>query len=68
MKHLPRYIDFSCVGANSARMLLHSALPQGQDSTGQKDYQYIQIILKTIIDGSRCRMDNTLKRASTERQ
>jgi len=54
MKLLARYINFSCVGANSARMLLHSALPQGQVSICQKDYQYIQIMMKTIIDGSRC--------------
>jgi len=54
MKLRARYIDFSRVGANSARMLLRSALPQGQVSISQKDYQYVQIMMKTIIDGSRC--------------
>ena len=49
---LARYINFSRVRVNSARMLLRSALSQGQVSIWQKDYQYIQIIMKTIIDGS----------------
>jgi len=52
MKLLARYMNFSRVSANSARMSLRSALSQGQVSTWQKDYQYIQIIMKTIIDGS----------------
>ena len=54
MKLLARYINFSRVRANSGRMLLCSALSQGQVSIWQKDYQYIQIIMKTIIDDSRC--------------
>ena len=36
MKLLARYINFSCVRANSPRMLLHSALSQGQVSLCQK--------------------------------
>ena len=52
MKLLTRYMNFSRVRANSSRMLLHSALSQGQVPIWQKDDQYIQIIMKTIIDGS----------------
>jgi len=47
-------------------MVLRSALPQNRVSIWQKDNQYIQIIMKTIIDDSRCWMDNILKSASTE--
>ena len=54
MKLLTRYINFSCVRANSARMLLRSALPQGQVSICEKDYEEVQIMMKAIIDGSRC--------------
>ena len=68
MKLLARYKNFSRVRANSARMLLHSALPQGQVLINQKDYQEIQIMMKTIIDGSRYWMDHTLKWSSTEGQ
>jgi hypothetical protein len=35
-------------------MLLRLALPQGQVSIGQKDYQEVQIMMKTTIDGSGC--------------
>jgi hypothetical protein len=38
MKLLARYINFSPLGVNSARMLLRSALPQGQVLIWQKDY------------------------------
>jgi len=68
MKLLARYIKFGCVSANSARMILRSALSQGQVSIRRTDYQYIQIMMKTIIDWSRCWMENTLKSVSTERQ
>jgi len=68
MKLLARYIAFSRVRANNARMLLRSALPQGQVSIGHKGNHNIQIRMKTIIDGSRCWTDNTLYWASTERQ
>jgi len=68
MKLLARYINFSRVRANSARMFLCSAWSQGQVSIWQKDSQYIPIVMKNIIDGSWCWMDNTLKWASTERQ
>jgi len=68
MKLLARYIIFSLERGNSARMLLCSALPQGQVSICQKDYQWVQIMMKTIIDGSRCWIDNTLKWASMEHQ
>jgi len=54
MKLLARYMNFSRVRANSARMLLRLVLPQGQVSICQKDHQYVQIMIKTIIDGSRC--------------
>jgi len=48
------YINFSGVRANSARMLLRSALPQGQVSLCENEYQEVQIMMKTIIDGSGC--------------
>ena len=53
MKLLAIYINFSCGRANGVRRFLRSALPQGQVSICLKDYQYVQIIMKTIIDGSR---------------
>jgi len=68
MKILAWNIYFDRVRVNSARMLLRSALSQGQVSIWQKDYQYIQIIMKTIIDGSWCWVDNILTWVSTERQ
>jgi hypothetical protein len=61
---LPRYINFCCVRANSARMLLRLALSHGHITIGQKDYKYVQITMKTIIDGSRCWIDNTSQKAS----
>jgi len=64
-KLLARYIDCSRVRANSARMLLRLAFPHGQVSICQKDYEYVQIMMKTIIDGCRCSMDDTSKWAST---
>jgi len=54
MNLLTRYINFGRVKANSARMLLCSALPQGQISICEKDYQKVRNMKKTIIDGSRC--------------
>jgi hypothetical protein len=39
MKLLALYINLSPVRVNSARMLLHSALPQGQVLICQNDYQ-----------------------------
>jgi len=62
MNLLTRYIDFSRVRANSARMLQRLALPQGQlGSICQKVYQDVQNMVKTIINGSKYCMDNTLK-------
>ena len=54
MKSLVRYIYFSRLGANNARMLLPSAMSQGEVSIWQRDYQYVHIMIETIIDGSRC--------------
>ena len=54
MKLVARYIDCGPVRMNSARMLLLSAFPQGHVSIGQKDYQLVQIMMKTIIDGRTC--------------
>jgi len=68
MNLLTRYMNFSHVRGNSATMLLRSALPQGQVSICEKDYQEVQNMMKTSIDGSRCRMDNSSKWVSTERQ
>jgi len=68
MNLLTRYINCSGVRANSARMLLWSALPQCQDSIRDKDYQEVHTMMKTIIDGSRCWMENTLEWASMERK
>jgi hypothetical protein len=61
MMPFARYINFSSVSANCVRMLLRSALPQCHILISQKYYQYDQIMMKTIIDGSRCWMDNTLQ-------
>jgi len=68
MNPLTRYINFTPVRANSARMLLRSALPQVQFSICEQDYQEVQNMMKTIMDGSRCSKDNTLKCASMEHQ
>jgi hypothetical protein len=68
MKLLAKYIDFNYVGAKSATILLCSSLPLGQVSIGKEDYQYFQITMKTIINGSRCGMDNTSKYVAMERQ
>jgi len=54
MNLLTSEMNFSRVRANSARMVLRSALPQGQVSICDKDYQEVQNMMKTIIDGSRC--------------
>jgi len=54
MKLWTRYMNFNRLRAKSARMLLRSALAQGQVSICAKDYQEVQIMMKTIIDGSRC--------------
>jgi hypothetical protein len=53
MKLLARHINFSPVRANSVRMLLCSALPPRQDLIGLNDDQYVQIMMKAVIDGSR---------------
>jgi len=53
MKRLARYINFSHVRANSAKMFLRFALPQGQVSICQKSYEDVPIMMKTIIDCSR---------------
>jgi hypothetical protein len=37
------------------------ALPQGEVFIWQKDYQYVQITMKAIVDGSRYGMDNRAK-------
>jgi len=68
MELLTRYINRSRVRAISARMSLCSALPQAQVSICEKDNQVVQIMMKTIIDGSRCWMDNTLQWSSMEGQ
>jgi len=65
MNHLARYIISSRVRVNSARRIHRPALPQRRVSIGQKDYQPGLIMLKTIIDRSRCWMDNTSKSVST---
>ena len=54
MNLVTRYMNFSHVRANNARMLLRSALPQGQVSICEKDYQNVQNMMRTSIDGSRC--------------
>jgi hypothetical protein len=68
MNLLAWYIIFSRVRVNSARLLRRSALPQGSVSIRQNNSQSSQIRMKSIVDSSRCWMDNTLKWASTERQ
>jgi len=68
MNLLTRYMNFSRVRVNSARMLLRMALPQGQVSICDKDYQEVQNMMNTNINSSRCWMDNTVKWASTKRQ
>jgi len=68
MKVLANHINFRPVRANSARILLRSAMAPLQLSIGQKDYQYVQIMTKAIIDGSRCWIDNPLKSVPTQRQ
>jgi len=62
------YIIFRRVRVNSARLLRRSALPQGWVSIRQNNSLSSQIRMKSIVDSSRCWMDNTLKWASTERQ
>ena len=54
MNLFARFINFSHVRVNSARMLLHSALTKGRVSICQKDNQEVQIIMKTMMDGSWC--------------
>ena len=44
------------------------ALPQSRVWSFQKDNHYVQNILKTIIDASRCWKGNTLTSASMESQ
>ena len=51
---LARYMNFSCVRANNARMIMRSASPEGQVLIWQKDDRYVRIMMKNIIDGSRC--------------
>jgi len=54
MDPVTRFMNIRRIRANSARMFLRSALPQGQVSICEKDYQEVQNMMKTIIDGSRC--------------
>jgi hypothetical protein len=61
MKPFARHINSSPVRPNCARMLLRSASPLGEALRCQKDYQQVQIMMKTTVYGSRCWMDNTLK-------
>ena len=68
MMRLAKYINFIPVRVNIVTMLLHMALPPRQVSNTQKDDQSVQIMMKAIINGSRCWIDNTLKWASTEHQ
>jgi len=63
-----RYIKFSRASVISAEILRRSALPQGKVSICEKEYEEVQILMKTIIDGSRWWLDNTIKWASKERQ
>jgi hypothetical protein len=49
------------VWANSARMLLSWAVPQGKVWICQKGNQSVRILMKTIIDGSIRWMGNALK-------
>jgi len=65
---LATYINLHSMRANSARRFLSSALPQGWVSICQKDNQYDQIIMLTIIDVSWCWLDNELHWGSTEHQ
>jgi hypothetical protein len=67
MKHLATHINLSRVRANISRILLRLPSPQGQISIGPKAYQYVQIVMKTIIDGRGCCRDKTLEQGSTER-
>jgi len=48
-----RYIKFSRASVISAEILRRSALPQGEVSICEKEYEEVQILMKTIIDGSR---------------
>jgi hypothetical protein len=66
MKDVVRYIDCSSVRVNSARMELQSALPQGHFSIDQKYNHSVQAMMNAIMDGSRCRIENGLKRASMD--
>jgi hypothetical protein len=68
MKLVARYINFCRVRANNARMLLRLALRHGHVSIRHQDYQKVWIMTKSIIDGSRCWIDNILKWAVTVRQ
>jgi len=65
MNHFARYIMFTHVRVNCATTSPRSAIPLGQFSNRQKANQYSQHMMTTIIDGSRCWMDNTLKWAWT---
>jgi hypothetical protein len=51
---LARYINFRTVRVNSSRMLLRQALSQGQVSIWKNVYQDVEIMMKTIPDGSTC--------------
>jgi len=68
MTFFPHFINFSHVRANSARMLLCSALTQRQVWIWQTDFQHVWIIIEAMVDVSRCWMDNIVKCATTERQ
>jgi len=65
---LARYITFRHVRANSARLILGSTWSLRRVSICQKDNQYVQIMMKTHLHGSKGGMDNTLKWLSTEPQ
>jgi len=68
MNLLAWYIIFGHVRVNSARLLRRLALQQGWVSIRQNNSRSSQIRMKSIVDSSRCWMDNSLKWASTERQ
>jgi hypothetical protein len=60
MNLLAWYIIFSHVRVNCARLLRRSALPQGWVSIRQKNSRSSPIRRKSIVESSRCWMENTL--------
>jgi len=63
MNLLARYKHCISMRANCGRIILGSALSQGQPSIIHNEYQYVQNIMKTIIDGTRCWMNNPINQS-----